>query len=53
MAMGQYEFTGKQGGSKLVCGKYRNFKERQMVQANFLVINLRGEQEGWAAVYST
>lgn len=46
MEMGQYEFMEKQGGSKLICGKYHNFKERQMVQTNFLVVNLGDVREG-------
>lgn len=53
MEMGQYEFTEKQGRSKLICGKYHNLKERQMVQANFLGINLRDVQEEWTAVDTT
>lgn len=46
MEMEQYDFTEKQGGSKLKCGKYYHFEERQVVQANFYVINLRVMQVG-------
>lgn len=52
MEMEQNDFTEKQGGSKLKCGNDYYIEERQMAQANFHVINLRGMQVGRIALYN-